>query len=52
MSDLDDGSADEFAESLFVADFFAEGDASDEDDLLAEDGDLEYIALWKIVSDL
>lgn len=34
MSDLYNGSADELAKAFLVANFFAEGNASDEDDLL------------------
>ena len=44
MPDLDDGPAYELAEAVLVADFGADGGAADEDNLLAEDGDLEYFA--------
>ena len=38
MSNLYDGSADVFTESLFVADFFTERNTAYKDDLLAQDG--------------
>lgn len=40
-ADLDDGPTNEFAKAGFVAQLGAEGDGADEDDLLAQDGDLE-----------
>ena len=44
MSDLYDGATDEFAEPLFVADFFTERSTPHEDDLLAQDSYLEDLA--------
>jgi len=43
MSNFYDGSTDVFAESLFVADFFTERNASYKDDLLAQDGYLKDV---------
>lgn len=40
-ADLDDGAGHAFAESLLVTDFFQEGGACDEDDVVSEDADFE-----------
>lgn len=43
-ADLDDWTAYVFLETLFIAQFFGEGGAGDEDDGLAEDLDLKDFA--------
>ena len=48
MSDLDDRPADEFAETLRIAELLAQCDTANEHDLLAEDGDLEDLT-WCLV---
>jgi hypothetical protein len=50
VSDLYDRATDEFAEPLFVADFFTERSIPHEDNLLAQDSYLEDLAWSSDVS--
>lgn len=46
IADLDYRATDEFAKPLLVTEFFAKSNACHEDNLLAQDGDLEYLAWY------